>query len=118
MKTQLHNLQRDGELQQEERREFHSYVWGIGLALLFTLVPFAMVQWIAIPRFPLLIAIGVFALVQMLVHFRFFLHIGFSRKREDLLLIIFSTLLLTIMVGGTIWIMASLATRMAMPGMP
>ena len=64
---------------------------------------------------PLLIVVGVFALVQMIVHLRFFLHISFRQKREDLQLILFSALLLTIMVMGTIWIMASLALRMAMP---
>jgi cytochrome o ubiquinol oxidase operon protein cyoD len=106
------------ELKQQERREFRSYVWGIGLALLLTVAPFALVHWAGIPRFPLLIVIGAFALVQMLVHFRFFLHIGFKQKREDLQLILFSTLLLTIMVAGTIWIMASLALRMTMPASP
>jgi len=100
------------ERSQEERREFLSYVWGISLALLLTLVPFALVHWVGIPRFPLLIVIGAFALLQMIVHFRFFLHISFSQKREDLLLILFSTLLLIIMVAGTIWIMGSLALRM------
>lgn len=103
------------ELRQQERREFRSYVWGIGLALLLTVVPFALVHWIGMPRVPLLIVIGVFALVQMLVHFRCFLHIGLMHKREDLQLILFAALLLTIMVAGTIWIMASLALRMAMP---
>ena len=58
------------------------------------------------------------ALAQMLVHFRFFLHVSLSQKREDLLLILFSAVLLTIMVAGTIWIMASLALRMAMPASP
>ncbi len=99
---------------QEEKREFQSYLWGASLALLLTLVPFALVHWAGMPRFPLLIVIGAFALVQMLVHFRFFLHIGFGHKREDLQLILFSTLLLTIMIGGTIWIMYSLAARMTM----
>jgi cytochrome o ubiquinol oxidase operon protein cyoD len=101
---------------QEERREFRSYVWGITLALVLTVVPFALVHWfVNISRLWLLIAIGVFALVQILVQFRFFLHIGFKQKREDLQLLLFSGLLLTFMVGGTIWIMVSLAQRMAMP---
>jgi cytochrome o ubiquinol oxidase operon protein cyoD len=101
--------------QQQERRDFFSYVWGFGLGLLLTLVPFALVHGAHIPRFPLLIVIGALALVQMLVHFRLFLHIGFKQKREDLHLILFSALLLIIMVAGTIWIMASLALRMTIP---
>jgi cytochrome o ubiquinol oxidase operon protein cyoD len=56
--------------------------------------------------------------LKQLVHFRFFLHLGFKDKREDLLLLLFSALLLSIMVAGTIWIMASLSVRMMMPGMP
>jgi len=106
------------ELEQQERREFRSYIWGVGLALLLTVVPFALVHWAGMPRVPLLIVIGAFALVQMLVHFRCFLHIGFRQKREDLQLILFTALLLTMMVAGTIWIMASLALRMTMPASP
>lgn len=97
---------------QGEQREFHSYVWGLCLALLLTLIPFAFVRWGTLPRLELFITIGAFAFVQMIVHFRFFLRIGFQRKREDLQLILFSALLLFIMVAGTIWIMANLATRM------
>jgi len=103
---------------QEERRDFRSYVWGAGLALVLTLVPFALVHRGGMARFPLLIVIGAFALVQMIVHFRFFLHIRFSQKREDLQLIVFSALVLIILVGGTVWIMSSLALRMAMPAQP
>ncbi len=116
MNELAHNGIDPAALKQQESREFHSYVWGVGLALLLTLVPFGLVKWEAMPRFPLLIVIGAFALIQLVVHFRFFLHIGFRRKREDLALILFSTLMLFIMVAGTIWIMASLATRMTMPG--
>jgi cytochrome o ubiquinol oxidase operon protein cyoD len=118
MNEQTHNIETQSGRCREERKEFRSYVWGIGLALLLTLVPFALVHWAAMPRISLLIVIGALALIQMLVHFRFFLHIGLRQKREDLQLIVFSALLLTIMVAGTIWIMASLATRMAMPWQP
>lgn len=102
----------------EERKEFHSYAWGIAVALVLTLVPFALVHWAAMPGLPLLSVIGAFALVQMIVHFRFFLHIGLRQRREDLQLILFSTLLLVIMVAGTVWIMASLAMRMTLPAQP
>ena len=50
---------------------------------------------------------------QIIIQVRYFLHIDLSRqKREDLQLILFSLLLLTVMAGGTIWIMGSLAGRM------
>ena len=82
-------------------------------------MPFALVHWAGLYRASRwLIVIGAFALVQMIVHFRFFLHISFSGKREDLQLILFSTVVLMIMVAGTVWIMGSLALRMAMPGQP
>ncbi len=99
----------------QERRDLLSYVWGVGLALVLTLVPFALVQRHSMARWPLLMLIGAFALVQMIVHFRCFLHISCSQKREDLQLILFSALLLIILVGGTVWIMGSLALRMAIP---
>jgi cytochrome o ubiquinol oxidase operon protein cyoD len=102
---------------QDERRDFLSYAWGIGAALSLTLVPFGLVYWAGLPRSKLYIVIGALALLQMIVHFRFFLHFGFKRKREDLQLILFSTLLLVIMVAGTLWIMSSLAVRM-MPAQP
>lgn len=116
MSEQANTPEGHADLKREERQEFRSYVWGIGLALVLTVVPFALVHWMAMPRLPLLIVIGAMALVQILVHFRFFLHIGFKQNREDLQLILFSALLLTIMVAGTVWIMASLALRMGMPG--
>ena len=118
MSGQVENWSEQLELALEERREFRSYVWGLGLALLLTLVPFALVHWAGMPRIFLLIVIGAFAVVQMIVQFRCFLHISFTEKREDLQLILFATLLLTIMVAGTVWIMASLALRMIMPGSP
>ena len=80
---------------------------------MLTLVPFALVAWGQLATSKVLALIGVFGIVQIVVQFHYFLHIDTSRqKREDLLLILFSGLLLTIMAGGTIWIMANLAHRM------
>lgn len=100
------------------RREFRAYISGVVLALILTLVPFALVHWrVMVPR-SVYYLIGAFALVQIVVHFRCFLHISFRHKREDLQLILFSTVLLILIVGGTIWIMFNLAARMAMPMQP
>jgi cytochrome o ubiquinol oxidase operon protein cyoD len=96
----------------EYARELRQYCWGYGLALLLTLVPFGLVNWSVLPHYGLYLAIGAAALVQVVIHFRCFLHIDPPRQNvDDLHLILFSSLLLFFMVAGTIWILASLAVR-------
>ena len=104
---------RDEHDEKAYRRELHSYFWGVGLALGLTLVPFALVYWSMMSPNSLAVIIGVFAFVQIVVHFRFLLHVDPPRqKRDDLYLILFSTLILVTMGAGTIWIMGDLAERM------
>lgn len=94
-------------------RDFRSYVYGLGLAFVLSSVPFGLVYWHLLPHMALMIGIGLFAFVQIIIHFRFFLHIDMSKqKREDLELILFSSLILIVMVSGTIWLLFSLHTRM------
>lgn len=102
----------------EQDKDFRAYLLGTGLALVLTVLPFAMVYALDLPRSVTLWVIGVCALAQVIVHFRCFLHLGFSHQREDLQLVLFSSVLLIIMVAGTLWIMGNLATRMGMPGAP
>lgn len=97
----------------EYRAELRSYRVGLGAALVLTVMPFALVAFLDWSTGAALSVIAVFALVQIVVHLRYFLHIDLGKqKREDLQLILFSTLLLAIMAGGTIWIMANLQMRM------
>ena len=52
-------------------------------------------------------------LAQMVVHFRCFLHIDLTRSaRADLQLILFSTLIVALMVGGTLVVLFNLQNRM------
>lgn len=96
----------------EYARELRQYLWGYGLAILLTLLPFGLVNWSVLSSHGLDLAIGAFALVQIIVHFRFFLHIDPPRQNvDDLHLILFSGLLLFFMIAGTIWILTSLAVR-------
>jgi cytochrome o ubiquinol oxidase subunit IV len=97
----------------DARRERQSYIWGLGLAVVLTGLAFGLAMFKILSGGALLAAIGVLALVQIAVQFRFFLHIDLSRsKREDLQLILFTGLLILIMVSGSLWIMASLDQRM------
>lgn len=97
----------------EYRQEVRSYITGLGAAFVLTAIPFALVAFLDWSTASVLSIIALLALVQTVVHLRFFLHINLGKqKREDLQLILFSALLLVIMAGGTIWIMTSLTMRM------
>lgn len=94
-------------------RGLRSYLTGLGLALLLSAVPFASVAWHVFPRGWLLWLIAGAGLIQAAGQFRFFLHIDLSRsKRDDLQLILFSTLIAVLMVAGTIWIYFNQQMRM------
>ena len=95
------------------RREFRSYVIGLVSAVLLSTLAFVSVLWGGLSRTPILWIIAAAGIVQIVVHFRFFLHIDLSRsKRDDLQLILFSFLIILLMAGGTIWILADLEMRM------
>ena len=53
------------------------------------------------------------ALVQVIVHLRYFLHLDLATSpRENILALCFAALLIVIMVGGSMWIMLDLHQRM------
>lgn len=97
----------------EAKQELRSCLWGGGLALGLTALAFGLAVFKLLPFGVLMVVIGLLALLQVAVQFRFFLHIDLTRqKREDLQLILFTGLLILIMVAGSIWILASLDMRM------
>ena len=97
----------------DKRGEILTYAIGYGLALALTGAAFAIVHWPSFgPATTLAIVFGL-ALVQMVVHFRFFLHISLKKSaRDDLQLILFSTLIVVLMVSGTLVILFNLRARM------
>ena len=95
------------------RRELRQYVTGLVLAVILTTISFTFVAYVDFSRLTLLIIIAVAAVVQVIVHFHYFLHINLSKsKRDDLQLILFSSLIVLLMAGGTIWILMNLKMRM------
>jgi cytochrome o ubiquinol oxidase operon protein cyoD len=95
------------------RDEIRSYVIGYDLALALTGAAFAIVHWQGfVPTTTLIIVLGL-AFVQMVIHLRFFLHISLRKSaRDDLQLILFSTLIVILMVSGTLVILFNLRARM------
>jgi cytochrome o ubiquinol oxidase operon protein cyoD len=95
------------------RDEIRSYGIGYGLALGLTGAAFAIVHWPGFVSTTTLVVVLGLALVQIVVHFRFFLHISLPRSaRDDLQLILFSTLIVILMVSGTLIILFNLRARM------
>lgn len=89
------------------------YLTGFVLALALTAIPFGLVVFGSLPKMATMVAVAVAAIAQVLVHLRYFLHLDLTTTpRENLLAIAFAAVLILIMVGGSLWIMFDLHSRM------
>lgn len=95
------------------RPEIVIYGIGYALALFLTVAAFALVHWHwATPSTSLAIVFAL-ALIQIVVHFRCFLHVTLrGPARDDLSIILFSSVIILLMVGGTLVILFNLRMRM------
>jgi cytochrome o ubiquinol oxidase operon protein cyoD len=90
-----------------------SYGTGFILSIVLTAIAFALVMSGALSGPAILFGIISAAVVQMLVHLHYFLHLDTSSaKRWNLLALLFTVLILCLFVGGTLWIMYNLNYRM------
>ena len=97
-----------------ERHGLTSYLIGFVLAVILTAVPFWLVYTHTLPSSRIMWIIAIAAVLQILVHLHFFLHINFTTTpKENLLAISFTAVLIFLMVGGSLWIMIDLHQRMA-----
>ena len=97
----------------DRTRELRTYAVGYGLSLMLTVAAFAAVRWPSFGAKATFASVLGLGLVQMVVQFRCFLHIGLKRSsRHDLQLILFSTLIIALMVSGTLVILFNLRGRM------
>ena len=93
--------------------EIRTYVIGYLVSLTLTGAAFAAVRWPTVGSVSTLCIVFALALAQMVVHFRFFLHIRLGKSsREDLQLILFSALIIAMMVAGTLVLLLNLRHRM------
>jgi cytochrome o ubiquinol oxidase operon protein cyoD len=118
----------------ENHPDLATCLTGFILALLLTLLAFGLV--IAggadftsgpigklpgigeMPRWFIIGGVIVLAILQILVHLRYFLHLSFgSSQKLNLQAILFALFIIIIMVGGTLWIMNDLNGHM-MHGSP
>lgn len=97
---------------------YRSYLAGFVLAAILTIIPFAIVMSGGFDS-RVLTAVTVigFAVVQILVHMVYFLHMN-TRSDEGwtMLSMIFTIIVVVIMIAGSVWVMYNLNTNM-MPSM-
>ena len=93
-----------------------SYLIGFMLSLLFTIVPYMVVTRDLQEGTALLALLAVFAIAQVFVQLLCFLHLN-SEKRPRLQSIAFSfmTLVVVIVVFGSLWIMSNLDYHAMVP---
>ena len=93
--------------------EFLTYMIGYAVALALTFAAFAIVYYhLASPETAFAIILAL-AFVQVVVHMRCFLHMSVQRSaRSDLMLVLFSSLIIALMVGGTLIVLFNLHMRM------
>jgi cytochrome o ubiquinol oxidase operon protein cyoD len=90
-----------------------SYLIGLGLATLLTIVSFFVSGTTLVwgPSIP--VALAVLAIAQMGVHLVFFLHITTSPDNvNNVLALAFGVLIVFLVIGGSLWIMAHLNQNM------
>ena len=98
--------------QQAVTPNHRTYIVGFALALILTVIPFAIVYWALLPATSALAIIAVAAIAQIVVQLRYFLHIDFkTTARENLVALFFAAFLIIVMVGGSLWIMFDLHYR-------
>jgi cytochrome o ubiquinol oxidase operon protein cyoD len=90
-----------------------TYVAGFMLSVALTVIPFGLVMSGILSGSAALFAMFGAAVVQIIVHLHYFLHLGTSSTaRWNVLALLFTMLVMTLFVAGTIWIMYHLHYRL------
>ena len=90
------------------------YVKGFILAVILTAIPFYLVMNnIITDRTTAVAVLGLFAVIQVLVHMVYFLHMnGKIQGGWTMLSTIFTVIFLAIAISGTLWVMHNMNTHM------
>jgi cytochrome o ubiquinol oxidase operon protein cyoD len=95
------------------RGSFKSYATGFILSIILTVIPFALVMSGTLSGAAVLCGIFAAAIVQILVHLHYFLHLDTSSAmRWNVLAVLLTLLIMTLFVWGTLWIMGHLNYRL------
>ena len=92
---------------------FKSYMIGFLLSVVLTAIPFWLVMTEALAPQTTGLVITAFAVVQIIVHMIFFLHMNHkSEGGWNMLALIFTIVIVVIAVAGSVWVMYHLNVNM------
>ena len=84
-----------------------SYIIGFVLSIILTAIPFALVMSPSLPKDMTI------AIIQILVHLHYFLHLDFtSVQRNNVMAFAFTTMVIVLLVGLSLWIIFSIHREM------
>lgn len=90
-----------------------SYVIGFVLSVVLTAAAFGIVTQHWLPQLESVVALAALALVQIVVHLVYFLHMNTSSsQRWNLAAFGFTVLVAVIVVGGTLWVLHNVSMQM------
>ncbi|MCF4998875.1 cytochrome o ubiquinol oxidase subunit IV [Pseudomonas syringae] len=90
-----------------------SYAIGFILSVILTIIPFGLVMYPTLPKSITLMIVLAFAVIQVLVHLVYFLHLDRSAaQRNNVIAFVFAAIVIVLLVGLSLWIMFSIHTFM------
>ena len=90
-----------------------SYLTGFILSIILTVIPFAMVMSDTASHSLILGTVIASAIIQIVVHLVYFLHMNTSsEERWNLVALLFTAVIIFIVVVGSLWIMYNLNLNM------
>ncbi|MDI7773915.1 cytochrome o ubiquinol oxidase subunit IV [Asticcacaulis sp. EMRT-3] len=94
-----------------------SYLFGFVASVVLTAIPFAMTMMHVLPAHSLVPVIVGIAVVQIIVHLIYFLHMNTSSSQGwNNVVFLFTLVIVCILIGGSLWVMYHMNANM-MPGM-
>ncbi|WP_293761530.1 cytochrome o ubiquinol oxidase subunit IV [uncultured Aquitalea sp.] len=85
-----------------------SYVIGFALSVILTAIPFWMVMGGGFTKQATMIGIFAFAVVQIIVHLKYFLHLNFTQEGKlNTFSFLFTALIIVMLVGLSVWIIST-----------
>ncbi|WJM98291.1 cytochrome o ubiquinol oxidase subunit IV [Pseudomonas defluvii] len=92
---------------------YKSYAIGFILSVILTIIPFGLVMYPSLPKDMTILIVVAFAVIQVVVHLFYFLHLDSSREqRWNVSAFLFTGLVIVLLVGLSLWIMFSIHTSM------